>query len=91
MNDTEDLLVASIDEMIVRAAKRLVEHRLLIESLPPVKRRKRQRELERRREVIDRLSTLRKAMISERSPGSLRSAGASIPKRMTAFTSGRLP
>jgi hypothetical protein len=66
MDDTEQLLVTSIDEMIVRAARRLVEQRLLVESLPPSKRCDSRGEAERRREVINRLVTLRKAMISER-------------------------
>jgi len=82
MNGTEDLLVASIEEMIVRAAKRLVEHRQLIKSLPPSKRREQRREHERRREVIDRLVTLRKAMNYERPPGSPPAAVANIRKRV---------
>jgi hypothetical protein len=68
MDDTAQLLVSSIDEMIVRAAKRLVEQRLLLESLPTATPAR--RELERRRDVIDRLVILRKAMISERVPDS---------------------
>jgi hypothetical protein len=70
MDDTAQLLVSSIDEMIVRAAKRLVEQRLLLESLPTATRCAARRELERRRDVIDRLVILRKAMISERVPDS---------------------
>ena len=70
MDDTAQLLVSSIDEMIVRAAKRLVEQRLLLESLPTATRYAARRELERRRDVVDRLVILRKAMISERVPDS---------------------
>ena len=70
MDDTAQLLVSSIDEMIVRAAKRLVEQRLLLESLPTATRCPARRELERRRDVVDRLVILRKAMISERVPDS---------------------
>jgi hypothetical protein len=73
----EDLLVTSIEEMIVRAARRFVEHRLLLESLPPSMRREQQK----RREVIDRLVILRKAMTSERPPGSPATAFANIRKR----------
>jgi len=70
MDDTAQLLVSSIDEMIVRAAKRLVEQRLLLESLPTATRYAARRELERRRDVVDRLVILRKAMLSERVPDS---------------------
>jgi len=70
MDDTAQLLVSSIDEMIVRAAKRLVEQRLLLESLPTATHCQARRELERRRDVVDRLVILRKAMISERVPDS---------------------
>jgi hypothetical protein len=80
MDDTEQLLVTSIDEMIVRAARRLVEQRLLVESLPPSKRCDQRREEERRREVIDRLVTLRKAMISERAMPSASTTVASNRK-----------
>jgi len=69
MNGTEDLLVTSIEEMVVRAAKKLVEHRLLLAGLPHSKRRAQHRELERRREVIERLVALRRAMNFERPPG----------------------
>ena len=79
--DVEDLLVTSIDEMIVRAAKRFVEHRLLPESLPPAMRREQINEQERLREVVDRLVILRKAMTSERPPGSPATAFANIRKR----------
>ena len=75
MDDTEQLLVTSIDEMIVRAARRLVEQRLLVETLPPSKRCDQRGEEERRREVINRLVTLRKAMISE---GALPSAPITV-------------
>jgi hypothetical protein len=77
MDDTEQLLVTSIDEMIVRAARRLVEQRLLVESLPPSKRCDSRREEERRREVINRLVTLRKTMISERATPSASTTVAS--------------
>jgi hypothetical protein len=77
----EDLLITSIDEMVVRAAKRFVEHHLLLEGLPPSMRREQLKEQERRREVIDRLVILRKAMTSERAPGSPGPTFANTRKR----------
>ena len=80
MDDTEQLLVTSIDEMIVRAARRLVEQRLLVQSLPPSKRCDQRGEEERRREVINRLVALRKTMISERVMVSAPTTAASTRK-----------
>lgn len=78
MNDTEDLMVVSINEMIVRAARRLVEQRQLdaARGLPEPGDAQRLQ-----REVLERLVKLRHAMLSERPPGSAVQAIVGTPPR----------
>ena len=68
MDSTQDLMVTSIDEMILRATKRYVELRTCIAEANV--RREARKDLRRQKGVIDRLVTYRKALLSHRAGGS---------------------
>jgi ribosomal protein S7 len=69
MESAGTLLIASIEEIIVRVSKRLVEHRIIIENQSPTARRAHQNELKKLRATLDRLVLFRESLVSERTPG----------------------
>jgi hypothetical protein len=69
MESAGTLLIASIEEIIVRVSKRLVEHRIIIENQSPAARRAHQNELKKLRANLDRLVLFRESLVSERAPG----------------------
>jgi hypothetical protein len=66
MDDTKELLVAVVDQMVIEASKRYVETRLFVADIPPTVQRGARSELERQKGVIDHLVIFRKTLLRER-------------------------
>jgi hypothetical protein len=64
-----DLLVSTIEEMIVRSARRYVEARQLINDIPRNIRREASKEIAAQKRSIDRLARFRASLTTNRTPG----------------------